>query len=101
MATAKQLAALKKGREALAKKRGKKAAHAKAKKLRESPTAKAIVEVKLQSGAIGYLTSHGALDTDKSVAGKFSPGTADKKAREFFSANKKYLQHVRVIEIKK
>ena len=131
MATPKQLAALKKARATRAKNLAgkspakkisvtaksrvtKKAPSARLKKRRaanvkagyfpnpvKAAAAKFIVEVKTNINKIGYLTANGTLDTLASEAAKFSQSVAEKRATDFFTANKRYLVHVRVVAVKK
>lgn len=110
MATAKQLAALAKGRAAMAAKRKKKSATKKSvpKKRVKATTAtrakapvKYIVEIKTKGRKIGYITGHMSADTSISQARKMDLKTAEKVATEFFEDNKKYLTHVRVCKAPK
>lgn len=125
MATAKQLAALKKARAAKKKKISvnaksratglppTKRLKARRKKnltapkgyypnpvKRKKSAEKFVVEVKLKHGSVGYLTPSGNLDTEKSKAAKRIAVGAEKLATEFFRANKRYLTHVKVVPAK-
>lgn len=106
MATAKQLAALKKGREAMAKKRAagtvkkraKKIVKAAKKTVKRNPAQKRyIVKVTLKDGREGYLTHTMTLDSDKSKAAKVSLENANSAGENYFKSNKRYLYKVEVI----
>ena len=114
MATKKQLENLKKGREALAKKRAAGTVKKKKTVAKKSPVKKAvkkkttvrkttpkyIVEIKLANGKIGYLKARGA-DTEKSNAQQLTLKSAETKATTFFNRYKSALKQVRVIPVKK
>lgn len=102
MATAKQLANLKKGREALAKKR----ASGKVKKSSTRKTIKKVaktretylIKITTANKKIGYVRDGDSLDTDIKKAKKFGKVTGEKVATEFFELYKKYLAKVELIK---
>lgn len=125
MASAKQLAALKKAREARAKKAGVKkvAVSAKSRATGKPPTArlkarrkknltapagyfpnpvkrksapKFVVKVTTNAGKVGYSSDLGTLDTDIKVASKLSEKMAEARAHEIF---KYFKKHLRVVEV--
>ena len=109
-ATAKQLAALKKGREAMAKKRAagtvkkrvakKPAAKRKAPVVKKNPAKSApkySVKITLKDDRVGYLTHAMTLDSEKSKAAKVSLTNAEKEATNYFNSNKRYIHKAEVI----
>lgn len=107
MATAKQLAALKKGREARAKKAalGKTSVKRKtkpkvaAKVVRKKNPIKPsvyIVVIHITPKKYGYLTVSGAIDTDPKLAKVCSLASAEKVATAFFNKHKNQLHSVSV-----
>lgn len=109
MATAKQLAALKKGREArakrLAKKPIKKRATRVAKKspvkARKKITEKSVIVITLRNGRKGFVTASDTVDTNINLAHKMPKNTAFKKAREIFAQFGRKLKTVEVHDAKK
>jgi hypothetical protein len=113
-ATPKQLAALKKGREAMAKKRAagtvkkrvakKPAVKRKAKVAvkknpvkRRAAAPKFSVKIVTKDGRAGYLLSDYSVDTEKSAAWKTTLKSAENIAKIFFTNFKSQLRSVEVI----
>lgn len=110
MATAKQLAALKKGREARAKKLGRKSpvkkratriAKKSAPRPRKKIADKSVIIVTLRNGRKGFVTISDTVDTNVKLAHKMPKNTAFKKAREIFAQFGRKLKTVEVHDAKK
>ncbi len=112
-ATAKQLAALKKGREAMAKKRAagtvkkrvakKPAAKRKAKVVKKNPVKKTLPDkfiVKITAkGKVGYLVGLNDFDTDIQLAKKFTKTLANKNANRVFAVLSRQRADFKTIEV--
>ncbi len=103
MATKQQLENLRKGREALAKKRASGSIKKRKKTVKKNPVKSVrkspeffLIKVTLQNKKIGYVIN-GKLDTSISEAQKFTLTNAEKTASAFFNKYKKHLKTVEVI----
>ncbi len=100
-ATAKQLANLKKAREARAKNLNKKAPAKKKKPVKravKSRNQKYILKVTLFDNRVGYLAGDGKFDTERKEAFGYSLGDAELTAKTIHDDFKRYIHKVEILK---